>query len=113
MSGTGYLLQSRRSKPTSVASRVCAPDGCSSSGGYGGSHKNGVVGIVQRDGDVRLQLFDRITADRLRYYVAQNADLTCRLITDESPAYTSAGRAFQGGHETIYERAPRVKTHVE
>jgi len=64
-------------------------------------NKSGVFGIVQRDGDVRFQLLNRITADRIGHYIAENADLTCRLITDESVAYRSVGRAFEGGHETV------------
>jgi transposase-like protein len=67
-------------------------------------NKSSVFGMVQRDGDVRFQLFDRITADRIGYYIAENADLTCRLMTDESPAYTSVGRAFEGGHETVQHK---------
>ena len=72
---------------------------------YGGSHKDGVFGVVQRDGEVRLQLMDRITSDRISEYLAENADLSCRLITDESPAYTRIGRAFMGGHGTTKHMA--------
>jgi hypothetical protein len=60
-----------------------------------------VLGIVQRDGDVRFQLSDRVPADRLAEFIAENADLTCRLITDEHRGYIGIGRAFQGGHESV------------
>ena len=43
---------------------------------------------------------DRVTADRLSDFVAENADLTCRLITDEHPGYQGVGAAFAGGHGT-------------
>lgn len=75
--------------------------------GYGRKLKGGrgtdripVFGIVQRHGDVRFQMMDRLTSDRLGEVIAENADLTCRLITDEYNAYTRVGKAFQGGHET-------------
>jgi transposase-like protein len=67
----------------------------------GAADKAAVAGIVQRGGDVRFRLLDRVTADRLSELIAENADLTCRLITDEAPAYTAIGKAFQGGHESV------------
>ena len=76
--------------------------------GYQHKHKTGagtdkvpVMGIVQRGGDVRFQLADRITADRLTEFIAENADLSCRLITDEHRGYLGVGKAFQGGHESV------------
>lgn len=81
----------------------------------GGADKDGVFGIVERGGDVRFQLMDRVTADRLSHYLAENADLTCRLITDDSPAYKRVGKAFAGGHETVLHMAgeyARVGTDV-
>jgi len=33
--------------------------------------------------------------------LAENADLTCRLITDEYVGYQSVGKAFTGGHEAV------------
>jgi transposase-like protein len=66
-----------------------------------GTTKAPIVGIVQRDGDVRLQMMDRLTSDRLREVIAENADLSCRLITDEYAAYRRVGKAFEGGHEVV------------
>lgn len=37
--------------------------------------------------------------------VAENADLTCRLITDDSPLYKGVGAAFEGGHQTVLHSA--------
>lgn len=80
--------------------------------GYGTPHKGGrgtekipVVGMVQRGGDVRFRMMDRLTADRLSDVLAENADLTCRLITDEYPAYARVGKAFAGGHHTTTHSA--------
>lgn len=70
-----------------------------------GTDKTPVAGIVQRGGDVRFQVMSRITADKLSQFVAENADLTCRLLTDEHQGYVGVGRAFQGGHETTKHSA--------
>jgi transposase-like protein len=72
-----------------------------------GTDKTPVVGMVQRGGDVRFQMMERLTADRMAEFIAENADHTCRIITDELPAYKSLklGQYFEGGHETITHSA--------
>jgi transposase-like protein len=65
------------------------------------SNKTPVMGMVERGGNVRFQMLDRLTADRMHEVVTENADLTCRLITDDFPRYRSIGRAFKGGHEVV------------
>jgi hypothetical protein len=67
----------------------------------GAAEKAAVVGMVQRGGDVRFRMLDRVTSDRLHTVLAENADHTCRLITDEHAGYLKVGEAFQGGHETV------------
>src|SRR5258708_20561992 len=67
----------------------------------GGADKTPVVGIVQRGGDVRFQMMERVTSDNLGKFIAENADLSCRLITDELAAYKQVGKAFISGHETV------------
>lgn len=67
--------------------------------------KAAVVGMVQRGGDVRFRLMDRITSNRLSEVIAENADLTCRLITDEHMGYRRVGTAFHGGHESVNHTA--------
>jgi len=69
-----------------------------------GTEKTPVVGIVQRDGDVRFQMMERVTAMNIGRFVAENADLSCRIITDESPAYKFVGKFFKGGHEVVTAR---------
>lgn len=66
-----------------------------------GTLKVPVVGIVQRDGDVRFQMMERLTSARIGEFIAENADLTCRMITDEFSRYKVVGRKFEGGHEVI------------
>ena len=70
-----------------------------------GTEKTPVVGVVQRNGDVRFQMMDRVTAENIGKFVAKNADLSCRIITDESPVYNRVGRAFQGGQERVTHSA--------
>jgi transposase-like protein len=70
-----------------------------------GSEKTPVVGIVQRGGDVRFQMMERVTALNIGRFVAENADLSCRLVTDESPAYNFIGKFFKGGHEVVTHSA--------
>jgi transposase-like protein len=77
--------------------------------GYGTKHKTGrgttskipVAGIVQRGGDVRFQVSERVTSDRLGQFLAENADLSCRLITDEWVGYQRPGKMFRGGHQAV------------
>src|SRR5689334_7123470 len=40
-----------------------------------GTLKTPVVGIVQRNGDVRFQMMERVTAENLSNFIAENADL--------------------------------------
>lgn len=67
----------------------------------GDTNKTPVVAMVQRNGDVRYRVMERVTAAKLGQVIRENADLSCRLMTDESPAYTTVGRKFAGGHETV------------
>jgi transposase-like protein len=67
----------------------------------GNTNKVPVVAMVQRNGDVRYRMMERVTAAKLGQVIRDNADLSCRLMTDESPAYIKVGRKFAGGHETV------------
>lgn len=66
-----------------------------------GTIKTPVVGIVQRGGDVRFRMMERITAETIGKFVAENADLSCRIITDELGVYNKVGQHFLGGHESV------------
>ena len=63
------------------------------------------MGTVQRGGDVRFQTMDRLTWDKVGQFIVENADLSCRVITDEFPMYKKAGHAFEGGHEVVKHSA--------
>lgn len=79
-----------------------------------GTHKTPVVGIVQRDGDVRFQMMERVTSETVGNFIAENADLSCRMITDELSVYTKVGRKFEGGHEVVnHGRREYVRTGTD
>jgi len=66
-----------------------------------GTDKAPVLAMVQRGGDVRMQMMERVTSKDLADAIAANASVSARLITDEYNAYRTAGREFAGGHETV------------
>jgi len=70
-----------------------------------GTNKTPVVGMVQRGGDVRFRMMDRITSATIGEVVAENADRSCRMITDELDVYRRVGREFAGGHEVVKHSA--------
>ena len=70
-----------------------------------GTQKTPVAGVVQRGGDVRFRVVPRITAGHLRDFIAENADRSCRIITDDFNAYKGVGTAFAGGHHTVKHSA--------
>lgn len=70
-------------------------------GGQGQHSKTPVIGSVQRGGDVRLHVMERVTAAGLKKALEEQVDRSSRLMTDESSAYTLLGREFEGGHETV------------
>jgi transposase-like protein len=70
-----------------------------------GSDRTPVVGIVQRGGDVRFRMMERVTSMNIASFIAENADLSCRVITDEAPVYKFVGKHFEGGHEVVTHSA--------
>jgi transposase-like protein len=65
------------------------------------SHKAAVLGMVERGGNVRLAQMGRLTSEQIGRVLVENADHTCRVITDEYTAYRRAVRGFSGGHEFV------------
>jgi transposase-like protein len=70
-----------------------------------GSNRTPVVGIVQRGGNVSFRMMERVTSMNIASFIAENADLTCRVITDEAPIYKFVGKHFEGGHEVVTHSA--------
>jgi transposase-like protein len=70
-----------------------------------GTSKTPVLGVVQRGGDVRFHVLQRITGENIGKFVKENADLSCRVITDEFPVYRKPASQFEGGHEVVKHKA--------
>lgn len=66
-----------------------------------GRDKAPVIAMVERNGDVRFRMMQRVTAAGLADAMAENIALSSRIITDESPAYKGVGKLFRGGHQTV------------
>jgi transposase-like protein len=60
-----------------------------------------VLGMVERDGRLRLRYVTDLTAPNLRGAIRDHIATSARLITDEYNLYTRIGREFEGGHETV------------
>lgn len=69
-----------------------------------GYDKAPVFGMVERNGNVRFRMLERVTADRLSDVLAENADRSCRVISDEHSAYPSATKGF-AAHQTVTHSA--------
>jgi transposase-like protein len=74
-----------------------------------GTEKVPVVGMVQRGGDVRFRLMERLTSDRMIEVLRENADGSCRVITDSYRIYEPLGGIFKGGHEAVNHTAREYK----
>jgi len=74
-----------------------------------GTRKTPVVGMVQRGGDVRFRMMERLTINKLAGVLVENADMTCRIVTDEFNMYHPLGGMFKGGHETVKHSAREYK----
>jgi len=64
--------------------------------------------MVERGGDVRFRMMDRLTSERLREVIAENADLSCRIITDELTQYRRLGMELRAA--TLLSNNPLVST---
>jgi transposase-like protein len=69
------------------------------------NEKAGVLGMVERDGRVRLRHMADFKAPRLRGAMREHIAMSARLMTDEYNLYTAVGREFKGGHETVLHKA--------
>ena len=46
-------------------------------------------------------MMERLTVERLSEVLVENADFTCRVITDDFNMYHPLGMMFRGGHESV------------
>ncbi|MCA8980627.1 MAG: IS1595 family transposase [Planctomycetes bacterium] len=70
--------------------------------GMQGQHdKTPVIGAVERGGEIRFRVMERVTAAGLKAALREHVEQDARLHTDESSAYTKLGREYGGGHHTV------------
>jgi transposase-like protein len=74
-----------------------------------GTKKAAVLGMVQRGGDVRFRMMERLTIERLTSVLVEHADMTCSVRTDDFNMYHPLNMMFRGGHETVKHSAREYK----
>jgi hypothetical protein len=67
--------------------------------------KTPVFALIERGGEVRTRVLDKVTGRNVGDAIRQMADARSRLLTDESTNYQIPGAAFAGGHETVNHSA--------
>jgi transposase-like protein len=63
--------------------------------------KTPVVALVERGGEVRAKVLQRVTAQTLGQAVREYMDPSARLMTDELAAYKGIGRRLASEHQTV------------
>lgn len=69
--------------------------------GRGSERKTPVVALVQRDGNMRTRVVERVNAKELKGAIRDMVHGSSRIMTDEWASYTGIGKEFRGGHEVV------------
>lgn len=72
--------------------------------GFHVENKTPVLTLVERGGEARSRVLDRVTGENIRQALAEEVDASARLMTDENNLYIVPGRTF-ASHETVEHRA--------
>lgn len=81
-------------------------------GGWGGKGKSPVLAVIQRNGQARYKVLEKVTAANLRDHIDTTVDKTRSLLhTDESKLYRKPGREFAGGHRAVHHRMEEYYRH--
>ncbi len=67
-----------------------------------GTKKAPVLGMVERNGNIRLRVIPNVTSKTLKENIWQDVKLSSRIITDEFPVYKGVGKVFTGGHGVVH-----------
>lgn len=67
-------------------------------------NKTAVVSLVERGGDVRSHVVERVTGDGIAKLLRENVDTSAHLNTDQSPVYTEIGKEF-ASHDVVNHSA--------
>lgn len=66
-----------------------------------GTKKVPVFGMVERGGEIRRLVIDRVSGNNLKSAIRENVDKGATIATDEFPAYHGIGKEFAGGHLVV------------
>ena len=66
-----------------------------------GTKKTPVLGLVERNGDVRAQVIPNVTGKTLRNAIRENVDFSSRVMTDDFKAYRKLRKEFGPNHQWI------------
>lgn len=66
-----------------------------------GTKKTPVVGLVQRNGDVRARVITDVTGKTLKQAIKDYVSEESRIITDEHLGYKGIGKHFKKGHHSV------------
>jgi transposase-like protein len=67
-------------------------------------NKAAVVSLVERGGNVRSHVVERVSGDGITKLLKANVDAAAHLNTDQSPVYTEAGKGF-ASHDVVNHSA--------
>jgi hypothetical protein len=74
-----------------------------------GSHKTGVVALVERGGKVKAMPMERITTENLREVMTDSISMNARIMTDELPAYRGAAASFVSHEKVTHHEGEYVR----
>lgn len=63
--------------------------------GRGAAGKTPVVALVERGGDVRSRVIERLTSENLKAYITENVERVSKLMTDEFSGYMQVGQVYE------------------
>lgn len=66
-----------------------------------GTKKTPVVGLVERDGNVRARVITDVTGKTLKNAIKEHVNPESRIITDEFRGYIGIGNHFKKGHHSV------------
>lgn len=69
--------------------------------GRGSQNKTPVMALVERNGNVKTRVVERVTSKNLHVAIRENVHTDSVILTDEWPAYNGIGEHFVGGHASV------------
>lgn len=69
--------------------------------GRGSERKTPVVALVERNGNIKTKVVERVTAKELKSAIRDNVHKKSTIMTDEWRSYRGIGKEFKGGHKVV------------